>query len=144
MSKDASKIRQGLNLTEERRKAKLEHLLNERLGLIRGFFGKRARVCGNPGCRCARGELHEAKYLSATVDGVTRQVHVPKRDEVTVAEGVKRYRLWKKLRTQIAELSDGELALIDELCVALLRAYPPSDPIPPPRRRGRKPRRNGR
>jgi hypothetical protein len=73
---DPSGLRQRLRAAEERRSRKLQRLVAERDGLIRGTLGVRARVCGHVNCRCAQGELHESKYLSAAVEGRTRQVHV--------------------------------------------------------------------
>lgn len=121
----------------------VDKLLAERPGLIRGTFGTRARKCGNPACRCAKGQLHESKYLSAAVQGQTRQVHVPAGDEVRVAEGVDRYQRWRQTRGQIAEADAELIKAIDALGVTLLVAYPPDNPIPAPRKRGRKPKTGG-
>ena len=118
----------------------LDLLLGERGPLIRGSFGTRARVCGNPGCRCARGERHEAKYLTATDGGKVRQVHVPARDEGQVAEGVARYRRFRRARARVAELAKLQLELADQLGRSLLAAYPPDQPLPPAARRGRRAR----
>jgi len=141
MAHDKSNIRKKLRAVEERRSDKVGQILHEDRGLIRGSLGTRARVCGNPGCHCARGELHESKYLSAAVEGVTRQVHVPKREEVDVAEGVERYRRFRRLKAEIEKLGDEEIGLIEDLGEALLRPYPAKAPLPPARKRGRKGRR---
>lgn len=139
MKNTKSRLKKRIQALEERRSDRLEQVLDQDQNLIRGYLGTRARVCGNPGCRCARGELHESKYLSAAVDGVTRQVHVPKRDEVEVARGVERYRRFQELRAEIAELGEEVLGLVKELGEALLKPYPEKDPIPPAKKRGRKP-----
>lgn len=141
MSGDTSRLRLQLNALARRQTAQLELLLDERGPLIRGSLGVRARVCGNPGCRCARGELHESKYLSASDGGRTRQVHVPAADEVTVAAGVARYRQFQHRRAHLAELARQQLELVDALGRSLLAAYPPHKPLPPARRRGRPPQR---
>jgi len=120
--------------------AQVEEILRERGPLIRGSFGTRARLCGNPTCRCTRGELHESKYLSASDGGKARQVHVPVQDEVEVAAGVERYRRFRQMRAQLAELAQEQLELAEQLGLTLLKPYPPDNPLPPPRRRGRPPR----
>jgi hypothetical protein len=97
----------------------------------------RARVCGVAGCRCARGELHESKYLSASDKGRTRQVHVPAADEMEVQDGVERYRRFRKTRAELAEFAKEELKLAEQLGLSLLKPYPPGNPLPPPKRRGR-------
>jgi len=140
MSEDASKLRLLLRRTEEMRARVVDLLVDERRPLIRGTFGTRGRVCGKPGCRCAQGELHESKYLSAAVSGRTRQVHVPARDELHVSEGVARYQRWNEHRKELARLSKEVLSVVDGLLHALLESYPPGEPIPPPARRGRKPK----
>jgi hypothetical protein len=148
MRDDSSRIRQRLRGTQEELAQQLEFFLLERGPLIRGSFGTRARVCGNPGCKCARGERHESKYLTATDHGRTRQVHVPEGDEVQVAEGVERYRRFRQARSRLAQrladLARRQLELVDALGNSLLEPYPPDRPLPPPKRRGRPPKeRNG-
>lgn len=137
MPKDLSRIRQLLRATGERQARRLRALVAEHPGLIRGTFGTRRRVCGRPNCRCVtRGELHESHYLSATVEGGTRQVHVPAGDEVMVASGVRRYRRWRQRQAELLELGAEQMSLLDQLFELLLEPYPPDDPIPPPRKRG--------
>jgi hypothetical protein len=144
MGSDTSRIRQRLRATVDEIAQQLLLFLEERGPLIRGTFGTRARVCGNPGCRCARGELHESKYLTASDDGQARQVHVPAADEVHVAEAVERYRQFRRARTRLAkklsEIRRKQLELIDALGNSLLEPYPPDNPLPPPKRRGRPPK----
>lgn len=140
MPQDSSRLRQRLLGIEETRARQLQLLVGERGSLFRGTIGTRARVCGNPGCKCARGELHESKYLSAAVDGRTRQVHVPAGDEVTVAAAVERYRNFRAARAQLVELTRQQLELVDALGNSLLKPYPPDNPLPPPKRRGRPPK----
>lgn len=138
MSKEASHLRQLLRSAYERLGRHMESLLAERGGLIRGTLAVRARRCGDPTCRCTRGQLHQSKYLAVTVEGRPRQVHVPKGDEVEVAAGVERYRRWRKTRAEIVALEAEYLSVIGRLANALLADYPPNNPIPPAGKRGRK------
>ena len=141
MAADTSRLRQELLETTEQMRRQLELVLDQRGPLIRGTFGTRARVCGKPTCRCAQGELHESKFLTASEAGSTRQVHVPAGDELRVAEGVERYRRFREARAALADnlarLSRRQLELVDALGHSLLEPYPPDSPLPPPRRRGR-------
>src|SRR5213593_251147 len=100
----SSRIRQKLEHSQEQYQALLQGLVAERGPLIRGSFGTRARVCGAATCRCARGELHRSKYLTATDGGQARQVHVPASEEVEVAVGVARYRRFFEARARMAKL----------------------------------------
>jgi len=140
MSGDTSRLRLQLYALARRQAQQLELLVGERGPLIRGSLGVRARVCGHPGCKCARGQLHESKYLSASDGGRTRQVHIPAGDEVAVAAGVTRYREFQRHRARLAELARQQLELVDGLGRSLLAAYPAHKPLPPAKRRGRRPK----
>lgn len=138
MGERTSRLRQRLRRAAEEHQEQIEHVLGEEGPLIRGSFGTRARVCGNPGCHCGRGERHTSKYLTATDSGKVRQVHVPAADEDRVGAGVARYRRFRRMRKRLVELGELELDLVDELRRSLLAAYPPENPLPPTSRRRRK------
>lgn len=133
-----SRLRQRLSQASERHQEQVAQLLEEKGPLIRGSFGTRSRVCGNPGCHCARGEKHSSKYLTATDGGKVRQVHVPAGAEDQVAAGVARYRRFRRMRKRLVEIGALAVDLVDELGLSLLASYPPEAPLPPPSRRGRK------
>ena len=138
MGERTSRLRQRLLQAAQQHQEQIERFLDEDGPLIRGSFGIRSRVCGNPGCHCVRGEKHTSKYLTATDGGKVRQVHVPARDEQHVAKGVSRYRRFRRMRKRLVELGASQLELVDELGRSLLAPYPPEDPLPPAKRRGRK------
>lgn len=140
MSDDTSRLRQQLLQVGQEQQRQLDLVLRERGPLVRGHFGTRGRVCGNAGCHCARGELHESKYLSASDGGVTRQVHVPAADEVMVSLGTAKYRAFQSARARLIEIAKQQLELVDRLGRSLLAQYPPGNPLPPPKRRGRPPK----
>jgi hypothetical protein len=142
MPAKASRLRQRLAETAEKRQRQLDIVLEARGPLIRGSFGTRARVCGKPSCRCAAGERHLAKYLAASDGGRMRQVHVPAEGEEHVRAGVERYRLFMSARADLAELGQQQLELVDELGRSLLEPYPRDRPLPPASRFGRRPKRN--
>ncbi len=139
MAHDTSRQRKLLLALEQQHTAQLQLLIGERGPLIRGSLGVRGRVCGNPGCKCARGELHTSKYLSASEGGRTRQVHVPASQELQVTAGVARYREFQRRRARLAELAQQQLEFVDALGRSLLAPYPPDNPLPPAQRRGRPP-----
>jgi hypothetical protein len=136
----ASRTRQRLRDLLTQYEEQLELLLEERGPLIRGTYGTRRRVCGEPTCRCVRGELHESTYLSASDHGRTRQVHVPASEEPKVTAGVERYRHFLSGRVRLSELAQQQLELVDELGRSLLEGYPPGNPLPPAQKRGRPPK----
>lgn len=138
MGEEKSRLRQGIVSLEAERQRQLELVLGEHGPLIRGSVGLRKRVCGYPGCRCAQGERHKSKYLSAAVGGKTRLVHLPEADVMHVSEAARRYRRFRRARTQLLRLAAKVAVLVDRLGNALLEKYPPGDPLPPASRRGRK------
>lgn len=146
MGEDKSRLKQDLLALEGERDRQLEFVLDERGPLFRGSLVKRKRVCGHPGCRCVtKGRLHVSHYLSLTVAGKTRPIHVPVADERQVITGSGRYKRFRRARKLLVQLTSKQLKLIDRLGNALLEAYPPGQPIEPAGRRGPKPKkgRNG-
>jgi hypothetical protein len=140
MGRRTSRLRQRLAETAQRHLEQIELLLGNKGPFIRGSFGSRRRVCGKPGCHCVQGERHEAKYLAASQDGKLRQVHVPDSEVAEVAEGVARYRQFRQAEAKLVELSALELRLVGELGESQLKPYPPTKPLPPRKRRGRRPK----
>jgi len=67
------------------------------------------RRCGNPRCKCARGEPHQAHVLTRKVDGRTETVHVPKDRLEEVRQWVEQY---KRLKGLIRAETDACLALV--------------------------------
>jgi len=137
MRDESSRLRKQLLDGGKALQKQLELLLAERGPLLHASLGTRKRVCGNPGCHCSSGALHESKYLSASVNGQARQVHVPASDEVEVARWVARYRRFREGREKLQELTARQLELVDQLGRSLLARYPKDKPLPPPKPRGR-------
>jgi hypothetical protein len=56
--------------------------------LLHGTLNPRSVTCGNPGCRCARGERHPALYVVFRREGRVHQVFVPAALEAQVRQWV--------------------------------------------------------
>jgi hypothetical protein len=67
------------------------------------------RVCGNPNCRCARGQKHPGHYLTWKVKAKTHTAYVPVDLLPQVKLWTQEHRRLKRLVHQITQLS---LALI--------------------------------
>jgi hypothetical protein len=134
---DKSRLRQQIHSLEEQRDQQLEVVLDERGPMLRGTVAERARVCGNPGCRCAsKGELHVSPYLSVAQEGASRRLHLPADDVQRVQQGTERYRRFRQARARLVQLAAEQIQLVDRLSNALLGPYPPDAPVTPPGRRG--------
>ena len=90
---------------ETRRNAKLRELGS--VGpLVAASLCRRMVTCGNPNCRCARGEKHESWCLTYKGKGnKTRTVHVPIDMVEEVRLWVQEHKRVKKLLKEISHLS---------------------------------------
>lgn len=74
--------------------------------LVRGSVGERRVRCGKPGCRCARGQLHAATYLSVTfAGGRTEQISLPADLAPLARRWVANYRTWWKAVEKISAIN---------------------------------------
>jgi hypothetical protein len=94
------------------RPAVLRHRRRSRLGrlarpgpFLAASLVRIARRCGNPRCRCARGEKHVGLYLTLKEGGTTRTLYVPKDRLVEVQTWVKEYRRVRGLIREVSSLS---------------------------------------
>lgn len=62
-----------------------------------------SRVCGNPNCRCARGEKHVSLYLSRSAGGTIQKLFVPKAYEAQVRQWIENYRRIRELLEQVSD-----------------------------------------
>lgn len=76
---------------------------------IRGNLVTMARVCGNPNCKCARGEKHVSLYLSIKKGGKQKMIYIPRDWEDTVKRWVKRYHRIKYLLEKVSEINRDRL-----------------------------------
>jgi Family of unknown function (DUF6788) len=94
---------------EERRlRSRLIQLLSGG-GVLRGSLSLRYRTCGNPGCKCARGEGHRGLYLVYRQGGRLRQVFIPRPYEAQVQQWVDQY---QEVRQLLEALSEVNLAKV--------------------------------
>jgi hypothetical protein len=74
--------------------------------VVRGSVVERRIRCGKPGCRCARGQLHAATYLSVTFAGVrTEQISLPAQLVPVARRWVANYQAWWKAVEKISAIN---------------------------------------
>lgn len=84
-----------------RREAELKQLRT--LGpLVAASLCERRVRCGNPTCKCARGEKHSSWCLTYKHKNRTRTVHVPRARLQEVEQWAKEYRRAKQLLKEIS------------------------------------------
>lgn len=75
--------------------------------VLRGSFFVRRLRCGKAErCRCGRGQLHRAAYVSVTFkDGSTEQISVPRALEPVARTWVRNYQRWWKTVERISGIN---------------------------------------
>ena len=96
----------------------VERVLLERSVLLKGTLIEVQRTCGKPGCKCARGEKHTCRQLSASVEGKTRTWNVPRRYLARVKRLTDNYRRFRRARAAWVRLNAQMLEAINEMEVA--------------------------
>lgn len=113
-SSQISRIRQRIaQLVRERQAA--EKVLLQRPLLLKGSFNEVQRTCGNPDCKCARGEKHLCRQLSASIEGKTRTRNVPRQYAAKVKRLTENYRRFRRARAAWVQTNRRMLELINEL-----------------------------
>src|SRR5712664_5019222 len=100
---DAPLHRSSLSASERRFRSQIAQLSSTNR-FLRGTLSERARSCGKPNCRCARGELHKSLYLVQSQAGKLRQICVPKSWQQRVRQAVNDYHLMQELIEEVSEL----------------------------------------
>ena len=70
---------------------------------VRASLVTMSRVCGNPNCKCAKGQKHVSLYLSRSERGKTEKLFVPRRYETQVKKWIENYRRMRELADEISD-----------------------------------------
>jgi hypothetical protein len=93
----------SINMLRRMRDARVKKL-GEVKPFIAGTISEYKIACGNPRCKCARGEKHTQAHLTyKDADQKTVSVYIPVDKRQEVAQWVEEY---KRLKELIAEISD--------------------------------------
>ena len=96
--------------------------------IIKGSVYNRKCTCGNPNCKCAKGELHNTPTLSLSRDGKTRLVYLTKytlTERAEIKRQVKSYQGFRYNRAQVVNCFKELIAEISKLETGLLVELPP-------------------
>lgn len=114
---DSSKLRQTLLLMDTKRRNLLRQVLRP-FPMVSGSLFQMRRRCGNPRCKCARGELHASWYLSRRQEGKTKLTYLGRVVQDWLQKRVGRYQRHQKRLAEIrkidAAISRGLNKLRDE------------------------------
>jgi len=88
---------------ERRRRSQITKLVAG-YPFLRGTLVERERVCGNPNCRCAKGQKHPGLYLMSSKNGKTRQLYVPMNLQDTVQQWIDYHSEIRDLMEQVSDI----------------------------------------
>ncbi len=107
---DISNIKKQLLQLNDERTSLVQSVLKVRQkDMIKGKLYQSARVCGNPNCKCAKGERHISWYLIVNRDGRSRQDYVGAVVPSEIKERVERFQNYKVAVRRI-RLIDREIS----------------------------------
>jgi len=119
---DISKLRQRVYRLDQRRRKLQGYLLKPRK-MIRGSLYEIYRKCGNPNCKCARGEKHQGKYLSVKKKGKTKMTYVRRGDEKWVTTQANNYRRYQKWMADVRKINKEIFEILKKIRDSKVRDY---------------------
>lgn len=106
---DVSKLRQNIIRLDQQRRMLLQQVLRPS-PMIGGSLYQMRRRCGNPRCKCARGDLHASWYLSRRQQGRTKLTYIGRIVPDWLAKRIGRYQRHQKILARIRKI-DAEISI---------------------------------
>lgn len=94
----------SIEMLQTRRDAKLRKLADAG-PVLEGSLTEIGVKCGNPNCRCARGQKHRSHILKREVRGKTQSLYVPVDMVEDARKWVEEYRRVRALLREVSELN---------------------------------------
>jgi hypothetical protein len=127
LSTDPAKLRQELWRVHTALARTLRRLQRAQ-PMVQGSFYLLRRKCGNPRCRCARGELHASWVITRSESGQHRTYPVPDEARALLRQLTAEYRRYQRARAVLVKRHQKMLALVDGLAELRLRPWPEQPP----------------
>ena len=105
-----------------------ERMVQYRKPITPGKVTAILKTCGNPNCKCARGERHPTKLLYVTRGGPLQRIYIRLKDLEGVRERSERYRSFRRMRADLRKAFKQVLQEVDVLEAALTEAYVKNQP----------------
>jgi len=119
---DSSKLRQTLWLMDAKRRNLLRQV-HRPLPMVSGSLFQMRRRCGNPRCKCARGELHTSWYLSKRKDKKTKLIYIGKIVPEWLSTRVLRYQSYQKTLAEIRKIDSEISSSLNQLRDTKLKTF---------------------
>lgn len=111
---NASKLKKQIVELNNERNTLVHFTLNPKQ-MIKGKLYQSARVCGNPNCKCAKGEKHISWYLIVNRDGRSRQDYVGASVPENIKKQVDQYQSFKNAVKRIRHIDKEISQLLNSL-----------------------------
>lgn len=121
--KDIPRFRQQLWRAYRAMGTLLRHLSRDH-EMVQGSFYLLKRKCGNPNCRCARGQLHSSWVITRSEGGKDRLYSVPPSERARLRALTAEYRHYQRARARWVKSQPELVALIDQLAQARMLTWP--------------------
>jgi hypothetical protein len=119
---DLSRLRQKILLLDQKRLSLIKTLLKP-LPMIPGSLYQMHRACGNPRCKCARGQLHSSWYLSTRKDKKTKLIYIGKIVPEWLSTRVGRYQSYQKTLAEIRKIDSEISGTLNQLRDAKIKTF---------------------
>lgn len=111
---DLSRLRQKVLHLDQKRLSLIKSLLQP-LPMISGSLYQMHRSCGNPRCKCARGELHTSWYLSTRKEKKTKLIYIGKIVPERLSTRVLRYQRYQRTLAEIRKIESEISVTLNQL-----------------------------
>jgi len=91
--------------------------------MVSGSLFQMRRRCGNPRCKCARGELHTSWYLSKRKDKKTKLIYIGKIVPEWLSTRVLRYQSYQKTLAEIRKIDSEISSSLNQLRDTKLKTF---------------------
>jgi len=130
LTTDPSKLRQQLWRAHTAFERLLRRLARSQ-PMVQGSFYLQKRRCGNPNCRCARGQLHEAWVITRKSGRKGWTYMVPVEERGRLRQLTQEDRQYVRGRAVLSKRHAQILALVDQLAEQRTEVWPPAEKPPP-------------
>jgi hypothetical protein len=124
--KETSQLRQQLWRSYKALGTLLRSLSRDK-PMVQGSFYLLRRKCGNPNCRCARGQLHSSWVITRSEGGKDRLYSVPPSERARLRVLTAEYRRYQRSRARLVKSQPELVAWIDQLAQARMITWPAKD-----------------
>jgi hypothetical protein len=119
---DISKLRKKVYLLDVERR-KIQNYLLKPQDMIRGSLYKMYRRCGNPNCKCARGDKHEGNYISMSKDGKTHLTYVKNKHIDGVKKKTSNYKKYQRRMARIRKINKEVFSILKKIRDEKVKEY---------------------